>query len=578
MKKILAVITALSIALSIMFVPAQAAVFSDIEGHWAQGNIEAMAEKGYLNGYADGTFRPDSPINRAEFAKIICEVYDLPVSEYGDRLFSDVADGAWYAKYVPAFYYLIIQNFENEIYMSEESDNSDSLTEHFGTEYGKFFGAEVPLTRLEAICAVMTCGSFPESDGEEYDSVADAIAGVSEISMAASDFREFGDNLFVTFVLGLAMQRGLIAGDSQGRVNPYGTITRAELCALLERATSMYGGSADGAKEMINYFLTSFEGYMLEEMIKTDFFSEKKKTDIDNIVAATVNGEGVSLADYNFIYYDFGEQMQKYYMLFGITDWESQPYDGDDPGYEGQTCGEAARSLALDYIAELYAIYQKAEEAGIVLEYFDPRQQKIDFIKENFSDYNGFLAYLSRRNTSEYAFDKYFYYASMANEYRAALSRAENKYITEEEVNQKYLKASHVLIMIDDNTTDEEALAKANEVIARLDAGEEMALLVAEYGEDPGMKYRSYYLFTEGEMVDEFYEATKALEPGHYSSSPIKTAYGYHVIYRYPLSAAEEDTAYRDAVLFIMGEKLTERFDQWAQEAKIIVYDEVLER
>ncbi|MDR3295158.1 MAG: S-layer homology domain-containing protein, partial [Clostridiales Family XIII bacterium] len=51
--------------------PAFAAVsFSDIADHWAAGEIGAAVNYGYINGYEDGTFKPENPISRAEFVKI----------------------------------------------------------------------------------------------------------------------------------------------------------------------------------------------------------------------------------------------------------------------------------------------------------------------------------------------------------------------------------------------------------------------------------------------------------------------------------------------------------------------------
>ena len=44
---------------------------SDIESHWAKENIEGIAKLGYITGYPDGTFKPNSPITRAEVSKIV---------------------------------------------------------------------------------------------------------------------------------------------------------------------------------------------------------------------------------------------------------------------------------------------------------------------------------------------------------------------------------------------------------------------------------------------------------------------------------------------------------------------------
>ena len=54
-------------------VPALAAPgdISDVEGHWAQAEIEEALLYGWVNGYPDGTFHPDSSITRAEFTKML---------------------------------------------------------------------------------------------------------------------------------------------------------------------------------------------------------------------------------------------------------------------------------------------------------------------------------------------------------------------------------------------------------------------------------------------------------------------------------------------------------------------------
>ena len=43
----------------------------DISGHWAKKEINQFISSGYVNGYEDGTFRPDNSITRAEFVKLV---------------------------------------------------------------------------------------------------------------------------------------------------------------------------------------------------------------------------------------------------------------------------------------------------------------------------------------------------------------------------------------------------------------------------------------------------------------------------------------------------------------------------
>lgn len=81
--------------------------FNDVPATHA--NFDAIAyvkDEGVVQGYPDGTFRPDQPINRAEFVKIIVEAKEFPlgnfagVSQYMD--FSDVEYSGWVGPYVVA--------------------------------------------------------------------------------------------------------------------------------------------------------------------------------------------------------------------------------------------------------------------------------------------------------------------------------------------------------------------------------------------------------------------------------------------------------------------------------------------
>ena len=46
-------------------------MFKDIAGHWAKEAINRLARLNILNGYTDGTFKPDEPITRAETAAML---------------------------------------------------------------------------------------------------------------------------------------------------------------------------------------------------------------------------------------------------------------------------------------------------------------------------------------------------------------------------------------------------------------------------------------------------------------------------------------------------------------------------
>jgi hypothetical protein len=75
--------------------------FKDVKaGDWFLPYAEAAKEEGIVTGYADGTFKPDATITRAEAMKILLEAAGADTEGAEESTFKDVSQGAWYAKYV----------------------------------------------------------------------------------------------------------------------------------------------------------------------------------------------------------------------------------------------------------------------------------------------------------------------------------------------------------------------------------------------------------------------------------------------------------------------------------------------
>jgi len=122
--------------------------------------------------------------------------------------------------------------------------------------------------------------------------------------------------------------------------------------------------------------------------------------------------------------------------------------------------------------------------------------------------------------------------------------------VTDEEINKFYeekifgdISAKHILISPDakSDATDaekkaaeEEALKLANEIITKLKNGEKFDDLAKEHSDDESNASKGGLLsdFVHGDMVEEFEEAAKKLEKGKYTTTPVKTTYGYHIIYK----------------------------------------------
>jgi peptidyl-prolyl cis-trans isomerase D len=92
-------------------------------------------------------------------------------------------------------------------------------------------------------------------------------------------------------------------------------------------------------------------------------------------------------------------------------------------------------------------------------------------------------------------------------------------------------RAAHILIEVNDKTTDAQAKAKIEEIQARLTKGEDFAALAKEFSQDPGSAKNGGDLGFAGEGVYDpaFEQSLYALKQDQVSA-PVKTQFGWHLI------------------------------------------------
>jgi uncharacterized surface protein with fasciclin (FAS1) repeats len=80
--------------------------FSDIKAdYWARPFIQAMVEKNIIDGFTDGTFRPDRPVKRAEFAVMLQKAFEQKrVRQLNAEGFKDVPPNYWAASAIKEAY------------------------------------------------------------------------------------------------------------------------------------------------------------------------------------------------------------------------------------------------------------------------------------------------------------------------------------------------------------------------------------------------------------------------------------------------------------------------------------------
>ncbi len=175
-------------------IPADTAAFGDVAAdHWAYDYITELSGRGVINGYSDGTFRPENNITRAELTAVICRAMgpadpDVPSA----AIFIDVQADEWYSPYIAW------------------ANGAGYVT---GYPDGSFLPDE-NITR-EDICVILarTAGA--------QDAPAPDFADSAEIS----DYAVFG--------VGLMQSMGIINGKENNRFDPKAPATRAEICKMI---------------------------------------------------------------------------------------------------------------------------------------------------------------------------------------------------------------------------------------------------------------------------------------------------------------------------------------------------------
>ncbi|GEM_PF-2581988 len=95
--------------------------YLDIATHWSKQYVESMGSKHIISGYPDGNFLPEKAVTRAEFAKLVAEAMGYGSLSYKGT-FTDVVSTDWHSGYVAATVSNgIIEGYEDGTFKPDES-------------------------------------------------------------------------------------------------------------------------------------------------------------------------------------------------------------------------------------------------------------------------------------------------------------------------------------------------------------------------------------------------------------------------------------------------------------------------
>lgn len=260
--------------------------------------------------------------------------------------------------------------------------------------------------------------------------------------------------------------------------------------------------------------------------------------ELNDITVASIGGINISQAYYNLVYsQQFFGGAQYYSDLEWLETKDEQGKNGLDYLKE-QTILTIEQRTAARVVAEKNGVTltedMKKRAQDEVAQFFQSSNE--EFLKESHTTEAAMLYYQEEQYLIDALIEKLSQEGGVAQLTDEELAEAEELFKTD------YSKVQHILIQTTDAQTgavvrsDEEALKKANEVVAKLKNGANFDSLIPEYNEDPGLTQGNYYTFGPGEMVAEFENASRELKVGEYTEEPVKSNYGYHIIKKYELT------------------------------------------
>lgn len=180
--------------------------FRDVTGaHWAFASVERAAELGLVTGYSDGTFRPDTPVTRAQFVLMLWRMCGKPAAAKAASFADASAD--WYQD---ALSWAVENGYVNGL--------SDTR-----------FGPDAPITRQQAMAILFRLNGGQSGTELTLTSIYEqTFADSTTIASWAKDASWW------------AVYHELVSGVGGSRIAPEANASRAQIAAILLRYADQF--------------------------------------------------------------------------------------------------------------------------------------------------------------------------------------------------------------------------------------------------------------------------------------------------------------------------------------------------
>ena len=244
MKRKMAMALAAVLVAGSLPVTASAATFTDInEVTWASSTIQAVSDKGLINGYEDGTFRAK---NNVTYSEAMVMVYNL-MSKTGNLKAS--------ATNTLSIYQSVLNTYKIPTWSQSTVAYGLSAQILMAADLPKFTtnGVSNPATRQDV--AVM----FGRALSEKYDIYAGTGVNYNDVWRISNEAMPYVD---------LLTRLGIVTGDDSGNFNPTANITRAEMAVMMNKTYDLLSNELANTGEITE--IVNHDGDYYDVDVKMD--------------------------------------------------------------------------------------------------------------------------------------------------------------------------------------------------------------------------------------------------------------------------------------------------------------------
>lgn len=304
---------------------AQGGSFIDVQGHWAQAFIESLAAKDIIAGYPDGTYRPDRPVTRAEFAAILRKAFPKQKVRRGAIAFVDVPQTYWGYEAIKEAYELG--------FLSGYPD--------------KTFKPDQKISRVEALVSLISGLNF---SGQKQLNLADYYDDAGDIPSYA-----------INKVAIATEKRVVVNYDNVRILNPTRVATRADVAAFIYQALVNNGTLAElPASDPATAYIVGSQAPVVEQTAqsnaKLEEFLLPEPPIVKRVVSVGVNGTpGSSIQSPTAFGAEFGN-------FFGVLSYQGRTrFTQDDDGAiaVGFGLGDARKYAGLEVTFTSFSTFRR---------------------------------------------------------------------------------------------------------------------------------------------------------------------------------------------------------------------------